>query len=627
MSKRLHCLVLLVFFLLSFNFYAEAGGQKRLKTKASSKIPLYVRSSDQSPRVDIGKIKEEVLIRINHYLQSFDRLQSEMANMGDSKAQQEFQGARQKCLGFKVKIGKANAEQLNDLLVEQDELEDCSNTLVYYRSKLKLVQEFESLSKSLAKAKDALSHVRSENLPPSQTIAKLDRCHNKILARQEAFAKLTRQKMFDQGIFGIQQFLKVNKTDFKELLLALSKTKTSDPKMRNTFQEIVFNIRTLIRSWGVLGASFSPPGRDEVMAPPRASDVRVAVLFTHWTDESSDPDISSRTTIDAVLENTRDLFREFSYGRFLPEFEVFEATAEISRPETRADVTSAAIELFDPQVNYNDYEWIVIYPSYQEWQGYRDVLTLETDDGTLERSIITHGHSAFNERLLLHEGGHAQRFKHASSMECGSHTFGSGCYQRTTYGNYFVSMGARGGHYQCAEKERRGWLTPVNFTEGENDYTLTALEVVTDQPQCLKLDVNQSYTEGNFDPNEGDSFLDDHGNDNIDTNQICQDLYIEYRRPVGYDATRIVNLGYNSDIVSNIGSDGALILHCVYPECTSAGMPCSWLLDCTPDSQSGNQDFADAPLVPNATCTTGLGYTVRFEVLSDHQALVHIEAD
>ncbi|MBI4197322.1 MAG: hypothetical protein HY539_05805, partial [Deltaproteobacteria bacterium] len=169
-SKLLHCLVLLVFFLLSFNFYAEAGGQKRLKTKASSKIPLYVRSSDQSPRVDIGKIKEEVLIRINHYLQSFDRLQSEMANIGDSKAQQEFPDARQKCLGFKVKIGKANAEQLNDLLVEQDELEDCSNALVYYRSKLNLVQGFEFLSKSLAKAKDALSHVRSENLPPSQTI-------------------------------------------------------------------------------------------------------------------------------------------------------------------------------------------------------------------------------------------------------------------------------------------------------------------------------------------------------------------------------------------------------------------------------------------------------------------------
>jgi len=120
---------------------------------------------------------------------------------------------------------------------------------------------------------------------------------------------------------------------------------------------------------------------------------------------------------------------------------------------------------------------------------------------------------AIDSQLLSHELGHNLGLFHSHALECGTVAFGGSC-TTVEYGDMFDTMGS--GylyHFNAVQKDQLGWLgygasPPITLVASSGTYTIDPYETQGVNPKALKVQTSA-----------GDW------------------LYVEYRRPTGFDAT------------------------------------------------------------------------------------------
>ena len=115
--------------------------------------------------------------------------------------------------------------------------------------------------------------------------------------------------------------------------------------------------------------------------------------------------------------------------------------------------------------------------------------------------------------VASHELGHNFGLYHSHALECGSVAMGGSC-SSLDYGDDFDVMGSGNGptHFNAVQKDLLGWLDygaspPVTDVVASGSYTIDPLETPGTNPKALRIQT----AAGDW-------------------------LYVEYRRPVGFDS-------------------------------------------------------------------------------------------
>ena len=167
--------------------------------------------------------------------------------------------------------------------------------------------------------------------------------------------------------------------------------------------------------------------------------------------------------------------------------------------------------------------------------------------------------------VASHELGHNLGLYHSHALECGAVTIGSNC-SSIDYGDVFDVMGSGNGpnHFNAVQKDMLGWLDygaspAVTDVTASGTYTIAPLETSGTGSKALRV----LTAAGDY-------------------------LYVEYRRPVGFDTY----LSGNSSIMNGV------VVH--YWDGTPNGV---YLLDMTPSTTS----WTDSPLTVGATFSDTAG--------------------
>jgi hypothetical protein len=165
-------------------------------------------------------------------------------------------------------------------------------------------------------------------------------------------------------------------------------------------------------------------------------------------------------------------------------------------------------------------------------------------------------------REIVHELGHQFGLEHAHGMECGSLSLCAGTV--VEYGDDSDTMGSgESGHYNAFHKERLGWLNfgtapPIQEIVTGGTYSIPAYALQNNDPKALKILKS-------VDPSSGHRTY----------------YYLEYRQPIGFDAT-ISRPGMYDGVLVKLG--------------TELEPGSSFILDMTPNSQAAFDDWSDARL-------------------------------
>lgn len=279
-------------------------------------------------------------------------------------------------------------------------------------------------------------------------------------------------------------------------------------------------------------------------------------------------------------------WREASYGKTWATGDVFGwYTLPINETCDPGLWRQLAIEMADPDVNYLEYNRLFILVPGGGGCGWGGLGTLgteifQTDDGWWETTTSWCRSEYYTDpwyaiAVSCHEGGHNFGLMHANSIDYGDEVLGKfdcgACGgSMAEYGDRFDVLGAwDNGHYNAQHKVALGWFEPGNVVEvtGSGLYAIDAYATASNNPKVLKVL---------------------RGNGSTSTEWI----WLEWRAPVGFDATLNYYSGYNFNGVLGHFEWGW-------------GNSATYLLDFTPT----DGDFHNAALVAGQTWTdyyTGL---------------------
>jgi hypothetical protein len=155
-------------------------------------------------------------------------------------------------------------------------------------------------------------------------------------------------------------------------------------------------------------------------------------------------------------------------------------------------------------------------------------------------------------RVVAHEMGHNLDLYHSHSLDCGAAVIGGTC-TSSDYGDSFDTMGSSSYHYNAYQKERLGWLNynlspPITTVQADGIYWIAPYQTDTDDPKALKI----------FKA--------------LDSSGRRTNYYIEFRRPLGFDAGLSSNSNVMNGVLVRLGTE-------------SSGNT-SDLLDMTPETSS-----------------------------------------
>jgi hypothetical protein len=245
-----------------------------------------------------------------------------------------------------------------------------------------------------------------------------------------------------------------------------------------------------------------------------------------------------------VFTTTSNFFKENSFNQtWLTGDVVGWYTIPVSRSSCNASAiaSNARSKAEAAGVNLANYSRFVYgFPSNAcSWWG------LATVGGNPSHAWIN---GSFQLRVVGHELGHNLGLYHSHALDCGSAVIGGSC-SSIEYGDTVDIMGSSAGHFNAFQKEYLGWLgygasPPITTVQSAGTYTLDPYAAPANgNPKALKI----LKSSGTW-------------------------YYVEFRRPVGFDAFVSSYPGVTNGVVIHTGSDW--------------GANSSYLLDMTPETGS-----------------------------------------
>jgi len=334
-------------------------------------------------------------------------------------------------------------------------------------------------------------------------------------------------------------------------------------------------------SWARLGPAAGPnapgPATDRTRAGnrgyPNLGEQRLVVLlvnsFENPVETATIAEIEERVFDEANTFSITNYIQEVSYEKAWVTGEVHGwFTLPLTEDQLCNDyeiLIEETIAAADPEVYFPDFfRLFVIFPEAGcNWWGgaISGLIPIQTDDGIVNMSYcqinsVAHlGGTEEREGTGVHELGHNFGCLHANDWECGDDVIDGDCYT-VNYGDCFDVMGRSAGrcHYNARHKEDIGWLEPeqILVTTEPGVYLIEPLETATGGLKALRI------------PRDGG-----------------QSYYVEYRRPIGFDAFLPEEYDVNYD--------GAMI-HYRRP----GGTGDTQLLDMSPHSGDSTSQFYDS---------------------------------
>ena len=322
--------------------------------------------------------------------------------------------------------------------------------------------------------------------------------------------------------------------------------------------------------------------------PNTSGEQKVAVLLVNFSDDTRQPYTLAQAN-DVVFNQASAFMRENSYLQtWLTGASFGWYTLPIAKTCATSDIAAAARQAATAAgVNLSAYSRIVYaFPTNTScgWSGVGSV------GGSTSEAWL----NVFDLKTTVHELGHNFGLQHSHSNDCDAGPLGPNC---TTYdyGDVADSMGSTtSGHYNAFQKERLGWLAsgqqpPITTATASGSYTVGAYESATAEPKALKVPRSTDPVTG-----------------------VKTWYYLEYRRPIGFDA--ILSTLYASNLVSGVlirtGADG--------------DRNSSYLLDMTPNTVP-TFDMTDAALMPGQVFNDAdAGVTITIEALGASAAMLGV---
>jgi hypothetical protein len=269
------------------------------------------------------------------------------------------------------------------------------------------------------------------------------------------------------------------------------------------------------------------------------------VLLVNFTDDTSQPftPAATNTLYFGSSNSVAGFYAEASYGvTSLSGTVAGYYTLPMTKPTTCsvAPIATYAQAAATAQgINVGSYQFIsYIFPKINAcgWLGYSNIGAA----GNWLNGYMTL-------RIAGHELGHSYGLLHAHSLTCSSGPISGTC-SRSEYGDDFDIMGNEPGHFQAAAKQSLAWMSDVvDVASGSATVTIYPLEG-SSMPRAVRIPLSS----------------------------LGRNYFLEYRRPLGYDASVVTYPG---------AIDGPLV-----HQQTSAGLD---ILDMKPAT---NGDFTDAAL-------------------------------
>ena len=269
-----------------------------------------------------------------------------------------------------------------------------------------------------------------------------------------------------------------------------------------------------------------------------------------------------------------------------------------------------AIDLADPDIDYNDYERFVILTNSSGCPaagGISETVPIDrvTDEGTfaMTRSTIhglSFGDTTLNGQIgaeALHEYGHALGRSHGGTWDCGTvRQAPDGCFSNSLAPPInLVNQGGQYPHPNSVHKEHFGWLEGGRILPVWNSgtYTIQPYEDGDENVKVLKIPRKLRRVDSALGPAEGY-------------------YYLSYRQPIAPWADWITNsTNFASGLAIHVDEWGSL----------NDGA----LLDMTPNSATGTADARDGALLPGQSFTDPLaGVSITLTAITPTEATVDV---
>lgn len=243
-------------------------------------------------------------------------------------------------------------------------------------------------------------------------------------------------------------------------------------------------------------------------------ELKTAVILVNFSDNPVQT-TTKASAHEVVFGQVSDFFWENSYqntflsgdtfGWFtLPRATTCDTTVVAEEANKAAAAAGANIGA------YQQFVYLFPYNAACGWSG-----TLRFGPNGEGRTFINY---TFTLQNIAHEMGHVFGLLHSDALDCGTTTLGSNC-TVGGYGDQADTMGNRGVHYNAYQKEKLGWLNaagmpPITTVTTSGRYAISTYEAMGATAKALKILKSTDPTTG-----------------------FKTWYYVEYRQPIGVDAT------------------------------------------------------------------------------------------